>query len=87
MFVIKKHYKATESNPNFAGHEYDAYYGAQEHQICDHRLPTFQEAKAWGFKTLAGARRGLKLQQELAEWETSLGHWVVTVQIDTEYAE
>lgn len=81
MFIIKKHYEATETNKNFAGEIRDYYEGKAGHIIGCNNFPTNWEITTWGYKTLAAAKKGLKVAKDLAEWETECGHWNVTVEL------
>lgn len=81
MYIIKKHYEATESNLKFAGDVKDWYEGQNGFLIGGNGFPTKSEINAFGYNTLAGAKRGLKKAEELAKWETEKGHWKVTVEL------
>lgn len=81
MFIIKKHYEATENNPNFAGEVKDYYEGRAGELLSSGEFPSKWQIEEYGYKTLAGAKRGLAKAQELTEWETSRGFWKVSVSI------
>jgi hypothetical protein len=81
MYIIKTHYEATESNPNFVG-EHDWYEGKGGVIIGErNELPKTWEINEYGYKTHAGALRGLKAAKERAEHETGYGYWVATADI------
>lgn len=83
MYVIKIHYTATEANPTFVG-EHDWYEGKGSVVIGDrNEFPSDWEVNAYGYKTHAGAMRGLKAAQERAEWETKYGFWIATASLVT----
>ncbi|MBQ9167940.1 MAG: hypothetical protein IJX67_05985 [Oscillospiraceae bacterium] len=81
MFIIKKHYEATEYNPNFAGEVKDYYEGKAGHILSSNTFPVKWEIENYGYKTLAAAKRGLKKARELADWETAKGFWNVSVEL------
>lgn len=81
MFIIKKHYEATENNPNYAGEIKDYYEGAGGETLSSNFLPSKWQIETYGYKTMVGAQRGLAKARELAEWETSHGFWNVTVSL------
>lgn len=82
MYIIKKHYEATQSNTNFAGEIRNYYEGKAGHTIGNDKIyPTKWEIETFGYKTLAAAKRGLKKAAELAEWETKAGHWNVSAEL------
>ena len=81
MYILKKHYEATETNQNFAGEKFDHYSGRAESMLSDNGYPSEQMINEYGYKTLSGAKRGLKSAQELCKWENELGHWHVTVEL------
>lgn len=81
MYIIKKHYEATENNPNFAGVIKDYYEGKAGHLIGSNGFPTDWEINEYGYKTLSAAKRGLKKVVELANWETEKGYWTVTAEL------
>lgn len=78
MYIIKKHYEATENNPNFAGAVTDYYYGKGSHLLGVNIFPKSWEIESHGFSTLAAAKRALKSVQELCDWESSRDYWKVT---------
>jgi hypothetical protein len=81
MYIIKKHYEATENNPNFAGVIKDYYEGKAGHLIGSNGFTTDWEINEYGYKTLSAAKRGLKKAVELANWETEKGYWTVTAEL------
>lgn len=82
MYIIKKHYEATDSNHNFAGEVKDYYEGKAGHLLSHHnQFPTRWEIEEYGYKTLAAAKKGLKSVLELCEWETAKGFWTVTAEL------
>lgn len=81
MFIIKKHYEATETNKNFAGEVRDYYEGKGGHTLGHDDFPCQWEINNYGYTTKSGAARGLKAAIELAEWETKQGHWTVTAEL------
>ena len=81
MFIIKKHYEATENNPNYAGEIKDYYEGRAGEVLSSGEFPNKWLIEEYGYKTLSGARRGLASAKELAEWETSHGFWNVSVSL------
>ena len=85
MYIIKKHYEATETNENFKGETQTWYCGkcgadcrvdGNEHT---NYLRCFLDHYA--YSTKAGATKALKSAKELAEWETKAGHWKVTAEL------
>lgn len=81
MFIIKTHYKATTANPNFVG-EHDWYEGKGGVIIGDrNEFPKAWEVEEYGYKTYAGAMRGLKAANERAANETSYGFWITTAEL------
>lgn len=81
MYIIKKHYEATESNPNFAGEVKDFYEGKAGRLIGSNSFPTKGEIDAYGYGSLAAAKKGLARANEYAEWENKMGHWNVSVEL------
>ena len=82
MYIIKQHYEATKANHNFAGEIHDWYSGREGKSLSARdEFPTTYFIQTYGYKTFAAARRGLKAAQELADWETAKGYWIVTVEI------
>ena len=81
MFIIKKHYEATENNPNFAGEVKDYYEGKSGHTLGHNDFPRDWEINSYGYKTYAAAMRGLKAAIESADWETKQGYWNVTAEL------
>lgn len=82
MFIIKKHYVATENNPNFTGQIADFYEGKGGHILCaKNKFPENYSIKEYGYSTPASAAKGLKKAIELAKWETGFGHWKVTAEL------
>lgn len=79
MYIIKKHYEATDSNPNFAGEVKDYYEGKSGHQLIQPLVRW--EIEEYGYKTIAAAARGLKAVQGLCDWETSKGFWKVSAEL------
>lgn len=82
MYIIKKHYEATESNQNFAGqvHEWCCGKGGELIAAQD-TFPTAYTINEYGYKTLTSAKRGLAAAKRLADWESSHGHWIISVEI------
>lgn len=80
-YVIKKHYEATETNLNFKGEIRDYFEGRGGELLASDCFPTEGQVEAFGYCTLAGAKMALRKAQELAEWETSHGHWTVTASL------
>jgi hypothetical protein len=85
MYIIKKHYEATETNENFKG-ETQTWYCGKQGSDCrvdgnegTNYLETF--VKYYGYATKAGATKALKSAKELAEWETRKGYWKVTAEL------
>lgn len=79
-YIIKKHYEATSSNPNFKGAVKDYFSGTKGHSIGrENEYPTAWEISEWGYKTFPAAKRGLKAAQELCDWENAKGFWKVSV--------
>ena len=78
-YIIKKHYEATEKNTNFTGEVMDFYQGKGGHAVgtCN-EFPVKWEIEAFGYTTLAAAKRALKAAIEMATWETNMGFWNVT---------
>lgn len=81
MFIVHKHYEATENNPNFAGETRDYYEGKGGELLSSCEFPSKWQIEEYGYKALAGAKRGLAKAQELADWETSSGYWNVTASL------
>lgn len=82
MYIIKKHYEATEKNTNFVGEIRDYYEGKAGYTIGLHNeFPDKWEIETFGYVTLAGAKKGLKAAIELANWETNCGYWNVTAEL------
>lgn len=81
MYIIKRHYEATENNPNFAGEIKDYYTGKAGEILSTDTLPAQWKIEEYGYKTEAGAKRGLAKAQEMAEWETEHGYWNVSVSL------
>lgn len=81
MFIIKKHYEATENNTNFAGEVKDYYYGKSGELQSIGEFPGEWQIENYGYKTLAAAKRGLAAAQALADWETSRGFWKVSASL------
>lgn len=85
MFVIKKNYKATETNECFKGEKQVWYCGKQgadcrvDTNEATNYLKTF--IKYHGYATKAGAKKALNSAKDLAEWETKAGHWIVSVEL------
>jgi hypothetical protein len=83
MFIIKKHYVATEANPNFAG-EQRTYYEGKAGQLLGDLYGTYPrnwEINEYGYKTYAAAMRGLKAVLDLANWEMGHGKWTITAEV------
>lgn len=80
-YIIKKHYEATENNPNFKGEIKDYYEGKAGHIIGSDHFPAAWEIEEYGYSTKAAAIKGLKVAKELADWETNRGFWNVTVSL------
>jgi hypothetical protein len=72
-YLIKDTLVATEKNPNFAGESRTYWNGTNA--ITEDESNIKWIAKVDGYKTKAGAVKGLKKQQDLAEWETARGFW------------
>lgn len=72
-YLIKDTLIATENNPNFAGQRRTYWNGTNV--ITEDECSVKHIAKVDGYKTKAGATKGLKKQKELAEWETERGYW------------
>lgn len=81
MYIIKKHYVATENNIIFNGVVMDYYEGKGMTILSENQLPSDWTAQTYGYKTLAGAKRGLNAVNALCESETKDGAWVVTAEI------
>lgn len=82
MFIINKHYEATESNPNFKEAIKDFYYGKGGHTIGrENEFPCLWEIENYGYKTLAAAKKALNAAQELCDWENERGFWRVSVSL------
>lgn len=81
MYIIKKHYEATEKNTNFASDVRDYYLGKGQHLIGRNTFPTAWEINTFGYRTKAAAMKGLKSATELANSETRDGWWVVTAEL------
>lgn len=82
MYIIKKHYEATDINKNFAGDVRDYYEGKRGHLLSQHdQFPSEWNIREYGYKTLAAAKKGLKVVQELCEWEEQKGYWKVSAEI------
>lgn len=81
MYIIKKHYEATETNLNHAGVIIDYYEGRGGHILSKNQLPSQWEAQEYGYKTLASAKRGLRAVQELCDSEAAWGHWRVSAEL------
>lgn len=82
MYIIRKHYEATEINPNFAGVVRDYYEGKGGHLLSQHdQSPSNWEIQEYGYRTLAAAKRGLRIVKELCESEEKYGHWKVSAEI------
>lgn len=76
MYIIKKRCEATEKNKNFVGIVKCYYYGKDQHLLgTSERQPTKWEVESYGYKTIYGAKKGLKSQVELCKWETERGFW------------
>ena len=72
-YLIKDELVATEKNSNFAGEQRTYWMGVDAIREKEDNLNWL--AKIDGYKTKAGATRGLKKHRELAEWETARGFW------------
>lgn len=72
-YLIKDTMVATENNPHFEGQRRTYWNGT--HAITEYERNVKWIAKTDGYKTKAGAARGLKKQKELADWETARGYW------------
>jgi hypothetical protein len=85
MYIIKKHYEATETNENFKGEKQVWYCGKQG---ADCRADTNEGTnylksfiKYHGYATKAGATKAFNSAKDLAEWETKAGHWAVSCEL------
>lgn len=81
MYIIKKHYEATENNPRFAGNIIDYFYGKGSHLLGINALPESWKTESYAFSTLAAAKRALKSAEELCAWESSQGYWTATAEL------
>lgn len=81
MFIIKKHYEATENNYNFHGVVMDYYKGKRGETLSKNELPCKYFIEEYGFKTKAAASRALKAEEELCYSENEYGWWNVSVSI------
>lgn len=81
MYIIKKHYEATENNPRFAGNTIDYFYGKGSHLLGINVFPESWEIEPYAFSTLAAAKKALKYTKELCNWESSQGYWVVSAEL------
>ena len=72
-YLIKDTLVATENNPNFAGQCRTYWSGVNAITECESDIKWI--AKVDGYKTKAGATKGLKKQKDLADWETVRGYW------------
>ena len=81
MYIIKIHYEATATNPNFVGN-HDWYEGKGGTIIGDrNEFPKTWEIAKYGYKTYAAAMRGLKAAKERAVAETAFGFWIATAEL------
>ena len=76
MYIIHRHYEATEANNNFRGQTQDWYCG-KSGQSFGHEIPSAYWLKEFGYKTKASATRGLKAYLEYDESENKYGFWTV----------
>lgn len=81
MFIIKKHYEATESNYDFSGVVIDYYKGKRGETLSKNELPCKYFIEEYGFKTKAAASRALKAEKELCDSENEYGWWNVSASI------
>ena len=81
MYILKRHYEATEKNSYFFGDKIDYYYGVGDWLISVNEMPNPTLVKLHGYKTLAGAKTGLRAESKLAESETARGYWNVSVEL------
>ena len=81
MYIIKVHYVATDSNPNFKGTIKDYYKGIKETILSIDTMPSKWMCESYGYKKLCSAKRGLKSAQEIAKNESKYGYWNVTAEL------
>ena len=82
MYIIKKHYEATESNKNFANETHDWYFGKGHTTLSEmNEFPTEWMIKEYGYKTIASAQSGMKTAKRLADWEAGHGNWNIIVEL------
>ena len=72
-YLIKDTLVATEKNTNYAGQTRTYWSGVEGSIESENDIVWF--ANLDGYKTKAGATRGLKKHQDLADWETARGFW------------
>lgn len=72
-YLIKDTLVATENNLNFAGQTKTYWIGIES--VTEYGSDIKWLAKIDGYKTKAGASKGLKKHKELADWETARGFW------------
>lgn len=93
FYVIKTHYTPTEKNPNFwKESEHDSFTGKGTQSMTDYpdgwlHLETARlndslwMIQNYAFKTIAGARKGLKVMEDICRSESSRGMWKATAEI------
>lgn len=65
MYIIKKHYEATENNPNFAGNIMDYFYGKGSHLLGINTPPKSWEIESYAQPQISAGRELLRSRESI----------------------